>query len=143
MVLDHCAIASPVPLLSTTEVPVQFWTLALVTGWPPVVRDYCATSISMASLSAGSLTQAPLSEPLDATVSDFLMWWGQRAVQVGQKGLPVSCIFRRSPGVAVALQSLVLQLSVQLWARPSSAGSITCTQDFFALPVTSFEVSVW
>ena len=107
----------------------------------PAVRSHRATPILVALLSAGSGPQEPLSDPLDATINDFLMWCGQRAVQVGQKGLPVSCIFRRSPGVAVALQSLELQFRVQRSPRPSSAGSTTCTQDFFALPVTSFEVS--
>ena len=78
----------------------------------PAVRIQRTTSILVAPLSAGSNSQEPLSDPFTATIKDFLMWCGQRAVQVGQNGLPVSCIFRRSPGVADALQSLVLQFRV-------------------------------
>ena len=113
VVRDHCALATSVLALKDrswrwyeTAVHPQSYSVEPGPQRPklPVVRNDCATPILLALLSAGSGTQEPLSDPLDARINDFLMWCGQRAVQVGQKGLPVSCIFRRSPGVAVALQ---------------------------------------
>ena len=90
----------------------------------------CVRAIPVPAALLGAVwLYVPFREPFVATIKEFLMWCGQRRMQVGQHGLPVSCILWRVPGVAVALQSLVLQFSVQRLSRPLSVGSTTCTQD--------------